>query len=214
MKNIILTVSVILVSSIFDGCPGRGSGTVSVPTPSDFPTTATICSSYSYTFTTPATITSYPSLPGWLSFGSSGISNTISGPPQGNDFGDFIVSGSGAYKGKTGTVTGTINVAPPTLVVTGGPLDITLSGSNTSNSVTLTASPAGCLYVFTLTKTDWQGNQINLPSATLSSSTGTQTLQISVETDVPGTGTVVVRIVPTGTGAQPVTETIPVNAHH
>ena len=211
MKNAALSLAMIAMASMFVGCPG--GNTVTVPTPSNFPTMGTICSLYTYTFTTPATITSYSGLPGWLSFGSSGISNTISGTPETNDFGDFTISGSGVYQGKTGVVTGTIHVDPPGLSASGGPFDVTLSGSNVSNEVTLTASPSGCACTFTLTKVDWPTNRIKLPQSPVTSNDGTLALTISMETDAPGNGSVVVRIVPTGAGEQPVTVTIPVNAH-
>jgi hypothetical protein len=207
----------LLVAVLMSGCPKKtGSGPITIPTPSDFPTTATVCTPYSYTFVSPATITAYSStLPTWLDFGSGPISNTISGTPNGNDFGTFTVSGSGAIGAQTGTVSGAITVPKPMMTVTGGPFDVLLTGSPMSNTITIAVAPSSpsCTYTLTMTKRDWATNQIHLQSGTLTFMGGATTLQIALETDAPGDGAVIIKIVPTGTGASPVATEVPVHAH-
>jgi hypothetical protein len=211
----VVTTAAILLAASFVGCPrrggggGGGGGTVPIPVPTNFPTSGTICAPWGpFSYTSPATITS-SSLPPWLTLSGS----TLSGTPQGNDFGTFPVSVTGTYQGQTGTASSAITVAPPTSFTSaGGPFDIlTLTSAVSTNTVTLTATPA-CTYTVTFTTVPWTGNRIvNPPPLTLTGGTGT--FQISIETDVPGDGQVIAKIVPTGQGANPLSETIPVHAH-
>jgi len=204
----------LLALGLLPACPrsggGGASGPVTLPVPSDFPTSGTICSPINYSFQTPATITG-ATLPPWLQINGQ----TISGTPKGNDFGTFTVSVQGQHRGRTGSVSATIKIPPPTIAVTGGPFDILLTGAPTSNAVTVTLSPA-CSCTVSLTKRDWTGNIIQLPNPPELSlpMAGTASLQIAVETDVPGDGAVILRIVPTGADASPVVTEIAVHAHN
>lgn len=218
VRRCLQAISLIAALSLVSACSWLSGGSSTVPVPSNFPTTGTICTPYTYTFTTPASIkSSNVKLPGWLTFNAGGTVDTISGTPTGNDFGDFTVSASGSYKGKTGTVTATIGVAAPTLTVTGVPFDITTLASPISNPVTITVAPAGptCSYTLTLTKDDWKGNKINFPgnSNTLTFTGATTTFTIVLETDLVGDGNVYFKIVPTGANAAPVQVMVPVHAH-
>jgi hypothetical protein len=212
MKKVCIVIAIVLQVVFLSACPDSSSpgGVITIPTPTDFPTTATLCTTYSYNFSVPATITSN-GVPAWLSLSGQ----SLSGMPEGNDFGDFDLSVSGAYKSKTGTVTATIKVGPPAMTLAGGPFDIVLHGSNVSNSVTVTIAPSNpsCVYKVTLTKRDWQANRIVLPGPEMTVTGGKSPLTISVETDVAGDGEVFLKIVPVGKNAVPVVAVIPVHAH-
>ena len=198
---------------LIPGCPSKlPAGAPALP---PFPTTGTICSSVSYTIPAGWKVTAPPTgLPNWLTYDAT--NQTLSGTPQGNDYGDFKIAMTISYGGKSVTDSGTISIPPPTVTPTGGPFAVPLSGSNTSNVVTVTIAPA-CSATFTLTKVEWSGNQINLPNPAqlVLPATGTNTLQVSMETDVPGTGSVTGTLEPTGQySGTKASFTIPLTASH
>ncbi|UCH96546.1 MAG: hypothetical protein JSV88_06770 [Candidatus Aminicenantes bacterium] len=212
MKILKLSIFSILVGLQF-GCPGGGgSGPVPIPVPSSFPTSATICESYDFQYTTPATITNYK-VPDWLDLDLS--NNTLSGEPEGEDFGNFLVWVEGQYQGKTGRVTARISVAAPKITFS-PPQGVDIEIAKQYGNVKVEVAP-DCEYnveLFTLSNSPQHQTFSTNPSVT-TDEYGEVTIIVQANTDVPATGLLTLKITPDPEGgASPVILRIPINAHH
>ncbi len=130
------------------GCPTKyqkaaGSAMASIPT------TATIGTLYTTTITAPTGMTVSAATPAWLAYDAT--TGVLSGTPDGNDFGTYMVTLTATSGSNSGSSSVDIVVAPPTLpplaTVTPVPWHAT------SAPVTVTIAPAPVTnYTGTLTK--------------------------------------------------------------
>ncbi|MEL6560830.1 MAG: hypothetical protein AAFQ94_21730 [Bacteroidota bacterium] len=207
LRTFALVIATILLV-VLTGCPPSGTDNNAIPVPSNFTTTATICTDYpTFTYQTPAKITSQ-SIPDWMTL----TSNTLDGKPRGQDFGVFPIWVEGKYKGKTGKASSTITVDAP-VITPAGPLDIMINLASGTVSVEVTPP---CVYTLELkAMTSSTKQRFTVVKSQDTDIDGIATIGVGIETDEVATGTLEIKITPNPQGgAQPVVVQVAMNAHH
>ncbi|HMD84380.1 MAG TPA: hypothetical protein VKO18_06730 [Terriglobia bacterium] len=215
-KNYLFCVIPCIALLALWGCPPSTPGPTTVPYPG--PTTATICVPYSYTASVPVTgsMTS-SSGPPWLTIADSGTAITLTGTPQGNDWGAWPITAAGSdATGAKVVVSGTITVTPTPTITLSSPSKFRwkLAAGYLSNMITMTVSPA-CVYTVTAATQGVLPSGVSftpVPGASFSTTAaGTANLRVQASQKIPNdAGDLILTITSNAPGGATVTRSIPI----